>query len=329
MREQPFHFGIYAGSVSGTPSGLAIGPADDMQFVGEALDDLQQGGPPILVRAYLHYRGAADWGSGDDLYSQQFRTTLRSNRKLDLVLCFHDSTGDVPGWLHCIEQTIDAYGPDLGRLQITEEANLSFGTGAIDGDYPNVIPALASGVVSAKREFQRRGLPVQVGFSAAPGFGPAAEFWTRLRDVAEPEFVESVDYAGLDFFPDVFRPVAPQGSPNDLRSSVVFLLQHFRHQMTIASLSQKKPIVITENGWPTGSARPESCQTEVLDTIVKTVHAYREQLNIRGYQWFALRDADSVRDDLFHQFGLLRSDYSRKSGFYKFKELIGELSSVD
>lgn len=324
-QDYAFQFGIYAGSVSGTPSGLAVGPADDMQLVTKALDDLQQAGPPILVRAYLHYRGAANWGSGDDLYSQQFQKTLRLNRKLDLVLCFHDPKGDVAGWLRCIEQAIDLYGPYLGRLQITEEANLSFGTGAIDGDYPNVILALARGVVFAKRELQRRVLPVQVGFSAAPAFGCAAEFWTKLRGVAEPEFTESVDYAGFDCFPDVFRPVAPDGSKGDLASSIVFLLQHFRDQMAIVSLSPECPIVITENGWPTGSDRPESRQSEVLEIVVKTVYANREQFNVRGYQWFALRDADSGRDDPFHQFGLLRSDYSQKPAFEKFRELIGSL----
>lgn len=325
MNEQPFHFGIYAGSVSGTATGLATGPADNLERIAAALNDLQPKDRPLFIRAYLHYRGESDWGSGQDLYSQEFRSLLGSSRKLDLVLCFHDTVGNVPGWLDCISEAIDQYGADITRLQITEEANLSFGTGAIDGDFPNVIDALAQGVVHAKRQLRLRNLAAQVGFSTAPSFGPGADFWTKLRATATEDFAASLDYTGFDFFPDVFRPVAPNGTPGDLRSSVTFLLEKFRGDLASVGITQNIPIVVTENGWPTGPSRSPERQSDVLETIVRTVHANRSVYNIAGYQWFALRDADSDCDDLFYRFGLLSSDYTPKPAFHVYRHLIDEL----
>jgi hypothetical protein len=327
MPELPFTFGIYAGSIAGTASGLATGPDDDPALIAAALDELHSPTQPLLIRAYLHYRGPGHCGSGADLYSQQFRALLGPGRKLDLVLCFHDPQGNLEGWLDCIRQAIAKYGNDIARLQITEEANMSFGTGAIDGDFPNVIQALAIGAVFAKKELRHQGFTAQVGFSTAPAFGPAVEFWAKLRTVAGPALAEAVDYAGLDFFPDVFRPAAPDGQPGDLRSSILFLLGQFRGQLTALGLPPETPIVITENGWPTGSTRPADRQTEVLEAIVRTVHAHREEFNIIGYEWFSLRDADSAQEDLFYQFGLLNSDYSRKPAFQKFRNLITELTT--
>ena len=45
------------------------------------------------------------------------------------------------------------------------------------------------------------------------------------------------------------------------------------------------------------------------------------------YELFGLRDADSSKDDLFHQFGILRDDYTSKPAFTVYKDLIRQLSS--
>jgi len=330
--QQPFQFGVYAGSVSGTPNGLASGPHDELAATRKALDALQgDKRQSLVVRAYLHYKGPqafeeAGLTGGDDLFSQHFAETLSDNRKLDLVLCFHDPLGDLDGWKRAINSAIELYATQLARLQITEEANLKFNTGAIDGDYPNVVQALVEGIVFARAQLDRRGLNgTPVGFSVAPAlFGPGANsFWADLKAVATPAFISALGYVGADFFPDVFFPV----SLDQLPGSVIFLLQHFRDSMTRAGLATETPLFVTESGWPTGPNRSKERQAEVLQSIVKTVYANREQFRIWGYSWFALRDADSANPDLFHQFGLLDSDYTQKPAFHVFKELIQELRS--
>jgi hypothetical protein len=40
---------------------------------------------------------------------------------------------------------------------------------------------------------------------------------------------------------------------------------------------------------------------------------------------FTLRDADSSNDDLFHQFGVLRDDYTPKPAFDRLRALFAEL----
>ena len=191
--QYPFRFGIYAGSVSGTPNGLASGPNDDLAATCRALDTLQgDERRPLIVRAYLHYRGAqaleeAGLTGGTDLFSQHFAEVLSDSRKLDLVLCFHDPVGDTDGWKRAISLAIGRYATQLVRLQITEEANLKFNTGAIDGDYPNVVQAPVEGVVFARAELDRRGLRgIDVGFSVGRPcsalvqtvFGPTSRRWS-------------------------------------------------------------------------------------------------------------------------------------------------------
>lgn len=326
MLTDHFQFGIYAGSIAGTPYGLTSGPDDDIAATGAALEKLQGAMERSLtIRAYLHYTGESSLEQrglcgGSDLFSQNFHTLLSERRPLDLVLCFHDPEGGLAGWKKAISMAVETYGTRLGRLQITEEANLRFGTGAIDGDYPNVVRALVQGVIFARSELDRCELSgVPVGFSVAPAFGPGANrFWTDLKAEATAEFRSALGYVGADFFPDVFLPVALDQIPE----TVAFLLQHFRDCITNASLYATTPLIVTENGWPTGPDRSEELQAEVLEAIVAAVYSGRKQFAVRGYTWFALRDADSSSVDLFHRFGVLCSDYTEKRAFQSLKNLL-------
>jgi hypothetical protein len=49
------------------------------------------------------------------------------------------------------------------------------------------------------------------------------------------------------------------------------------------------------------------------------------ELNVTHWELFTLRDADSTRDSLFHQFGVLRDDYSPKPAFERLRGLFREL----
>jgi hypothetical protein len=87
------------------------------------------------------------------------------------------------------------------------------------------------------------------------------------------------------------------------------------------------PIRVTENGWPTGPGRSPERQAATLETVIRTVHDHRAELNIAGYELFDLRDADSGRPNVFCQFGLLRDDYEPKPAFETYRRLIAELGA--
>lgn len=325
-RPSPLIFGIYPGSSTGSEGAIPRAP-DDPDRIQEALDYLQVGETPLLVRGYLHYTGSlAPVQVGLPQTPRAVEQYARSERKLDLVLCFRQP--DLEGWLAFIRQTIHRYRGLLSTLQITEEANVTT-VAEVDGCIPQVREALVQGVIAAKEEIQRAGLDTQVGFSAALSFDPTNDFWPGIAAMGGAPFLKALDYVGLDFFPDVFRPLAPDGSRGDVRSSVAGVLSHFRQvSLASAAIAAACPIHITEHGWPTGPNRSYERQADVLELVIRAIHEHREQLNITHYEHHTLRDADSSSPHLFAQFGLLRDDYCPKPAFERYRHLIAELGTT-
>jgi hypothetical protein len=70
-------------------------------------------------------------------------------------------------------------------------------------------------------------------------------------------------------------------------------------------------------------------QADALETVLRAVHARRDELNVTHWELFTLRDADSSSDDMFHQFGVLRDDYTPKPAFERLRSLFAELSRPD
>ena len=177
-------------------------------------------------------------------------------------------------------------------------------------------------MVAAKDEARRNGFEFKVGFAATPSFNPADDFWADLASRSTPAFRQSLDYVGLDFYPDVFRPV-PEGQ---LPAAVEGVLTHFRWvNLVAAGIRTAVPVRVTENGWPTGPGRSADRQAQVLEAVVRQVHQLRTKLNITHYEFFLLRDGDSGRPDMGAQFGLLRHDYALKPAFDVYRRLIAEL----
>jgi hypothetical protein len=324
----PLVFGVYPGGMSGSDDGVAVGPPDDRGRIEDALTQLQDGLTPFVVRAYETYSDAAAPSKHPPRAPEGYEAYAREGRRLDLVLMFQSASGDVPAFLQFVREMIRRHGPLLYSVQVTEEANFVSGPSSIDGPYPRVREALVEGVQVAREELDRAGYgrSVGVGFSTTPTFGPSSEFWASVGGRGGRAFLDALDYVALDFFPDVFRPTAPDGEPGDVRDSVLHVLRALREEwLPAAGIPASVSIHIGENGWPTGPMRTYERQARVLETVIRTIHERRRTYNIARYTLFDLRDASSTETDIWHQFGVMRDDYTPKPAFETYRRLVKEL----
>jgi hypothetical protein len=318
--EKRFTFGIYPGGIAGTDSAaeLTAGKPDNPGEINRALDILQPSGSEFWIRCYTAYYGNGVSKNNNPDNPLQY---ARHGRKLDMVIGYHSMLGDIDLFTKFVRQQVRHYGDALAKVQIAEEPNLH-GVPVIDGDIPNVREALIRGVVAAKEEARLLNLNILTGFNAVPNFNPDDDFWKEMRAKATCTFNNSLDYVGLDFFPDVFRPAPFE----NIEGGIKALLGHFRNvNLKEAGISSTVPVHITENGWPTSDERPEEKQSMVIEKVIRTVYDERENSNIGGYELFSLRDSDSKNPDIFCRFGIMRDDYSPKPAFNTFKSLITEL----
>jgi hypothetical protein len=313
---------VFPLGLAGAPGGVAAGPPDSPARIDEALDRLEAGGPPLLVRMYVPWAG-----SGSTARALARVAELGTGRRpWDLVLCYRDADGDIDAWVRFVTQVVAIHGARLAAVQVTGEANLTNVPAAADGAYPRATEALVGGVVAARAAKQSSGATAAIGFAVSPELDPAhSSFWAEVAHLGGSEFGTAVDYAGLDMYPDVF---GPRFELDQLDGAVDWLLRSFRQQaLPVAGIGPEVPVRICENGWPTGPGRSEARQADVLETVLKAVNARRAELNVTHWELFTLRDADSSKDDMFHRFGILRSDYSPKPAFERLSRLIAEFAS--
>jgi hypothetical protein len=316
------NFGLYIGSVAGTDKELVIGEPDNPHKIHNALENLEQGRHSLIIRGYIHYLGEGEIGNEAPENIIQYATITR---KIDLVICYRSVKYDHRDWTTTIRKVIEKYGDHLHSIQIGEEPNLK-DVYSGDGSFDNIEEALFDGILAAKEKITKSKNRVQIGFNTALSFNPNDTFWNIIGSDNFKLFREAIDYIGLDFFPDVFRPLPEEGFPGNLTSTVKYVLHHFRNVvLNSGKIPLSVPVCITENGWSTGGSRSYERQALIIETIIRALNEVKHELNIRSYELFSLRDADSKNDDLFYQFGILKDDYTPKPAFHKFRELIQEL----
>jgi hypothetical protein len=317
---EPLTFGIFPLGQAGTPDGVASGSPDDFDQIAAAFEDLQGGGPPIMPRMYVGFFGPDQ----ADPVLDQVGLLAAQGLPWDLVLCYRDPSGSVASWASFVSRVVSAHGRDLAAVQVTGEANLAGMPDAADGAYPGARDALVRGVLAAAEAKRDSGATAAIGFAVAPEVNPAASgFWADVRDLGGSDFAAALDYAGIDMYPDVFGPpVGVDGLPG----AVDWVLRTYRERdLAGAGIPATVPIRICENGWPTGPGRPEDRQADVLETVLRSVVGLRAELNVTHWELFTLRDADSSRDGIFYNFGIMRDDYSPKPAYTRLRSLIAEL----
>jgi hypothetical protein len=319
-------FGIYPGGVTGDDTGgLASGLPDDPARVSSALDRLQgRSGRLFLVRAYIGFDDATRLGQPHATATPATAARYAiQGRRLDLVAHYQSTAGDVDGYCDFLRELVEQYGAVTSTLQVTEEPNITSNP-TLDGYYPAVREAIVRGVSVVKARARELGhTHLRVGFNTTPLFGPATSFVTDLTNRGGEDFITDLDYVGLDFFPDVFQPIAA----SDLAHAVEGLLRHHRDSVLAPAGLGHLPLHISEHGWPTGPDRPPQRQADVVETVVGVIAAQSKQLHLSGYTHFALRDADSAKSGLFHQFGLTTDDYVPKPAFDTMKMLVERFSA--
>jgi hypothetical protein len=316
----PLVFGVFPLGMAGGPGGVAAGPPDDFEAIGRAFRELQGAGRALVPRMYVLWSGADSTAA----VHAQIATLTAAGTPWDLVLCYRDPGGDVPAWAAFVAQVVERHGRRLSAVQVTGEPNLSWAGAAADGAFPGAREAMVRGVLAGAAAKRATGGSAAIGFAVVPEIDPAAGgFWAGVRQDGGSSFAAALDYAGIDLYPDVF---GPRVGLDALPGAVERLLRDFRERaLATAGIPASVPIRICENGWPTGPDRPEHQQAAVLEAIIRTVHRLRSELNVTHWQLFTLRDADSSKDDMFHRFGVLHSDYSPKPAFETLRRLIAEL----
>jgi hypothetical protein len=288
---------------------------------------------PFVLR--LHRFFWSDGEAGVKRFEELADRYTKEGFLAELQLRYHPSPeqeGDIPAWTAFVRDVVRRFGanPRVVAIQVTNEVNLPFSPDSSDGAYEKGEEALVEGVKAAKDEARKRGYDqLEIGFNWAYRSTPQADdaFWAYLRDHGGPEFVNSLDWIGLDAYPGTFFP--PAEAPGEERDGMVNAMSSLRCFAARAHIPESKPIHIEENGFPTSDSpdRSEQRQVEVMRTLVKAVDDFRGTYNVSDYRWFNLRDGDSTSPNFQVRYGLLRDDYTEKPAFGVFSELV-ELLSV-
>lgn len=315
-----FTIGVFPLGLSGGPDGVAAGPPDDFEQMGIAMKWLQGDGESLLIRWYIIWTGAESTEGA----LQHIGQMASIPASWDMVLCYRDPRGDVNAWIDFVELVVTRYGNHLSNVQVTSEVNLVALPEAANGSSPRAIEALVKGVIAAGRAKRESDRNASIGFAVVPEIDPhSGTFWPSLAKLGGTEFVDSLDYVGLDMYPDVFGGRIVK---NELASATEQLLRSFREiALPIAGIGPNVPIHICETGWPTGPERSEEHQSFAIETVLRTAYANRFVLNVTHWELFTLRDADSSKDNIFYQFGILRDDYSPKPAFERLCQVLAEL----
>ncbi|ADB53499.1 glycoside hydrolase family protein [Conexibacter woesei] len=320
----PLVFGTVIGTGTyATELGMGAGAPDRPAKIERALDRLQGGSKPFIVKASSWFNDAGDRGAIGDFPANPVQYTT-ATRRLEVVLWFNSKSRDRAGWVRYVRAKVRELAPHAATFVIGEEANVPLGPPW--GLMP--VEAIVDGVLAAKDELRRMGNNrTKVGFNAAESIAPdgGRSFFDEIRRVGNRDFRRAVDFVGLDAYPGAFGPYVPGF---DYRAEMARALRNARYCLIrAAGFPDSMPLHVTENGFGTGGDRSAEAQVEALGQLIKAVHDYRGVYNIRAYEQWGLRDDRSDLGDPFVALGLLRDDYTPKPSFDLYRNLIRTLGA--
>lgn len=334
-RRTALRFGIYPGGGAGTiGAGAALRPEDPAQRLA-ALEQLA-GGHPFVLHLYVNYTGPTGSSAAQQADEQGIAQYAAAGFDVELVLCYrpndHGSSQQAHGFARFVRDAVSslADNPRLVSLQVTNEANAAGAANATDGYYAHAKDALITGVIAAKHEARALGRAgLAVGFNWAYATDPGqSDFWRYLHHHGGARFRHAVDWVGIDVYPGTWGPAIDSTRLGPAAAAMTGQALHaLRHRyMPLAGLPRQVAIHVSENGYPTGSARTPAMQEAVMRAAIITVAALRSRYHITDYRWFDLRDANSASANFEDHYGLLNDDYTPKPAFALYRRLIAQYS---
>lgn len=322
--------GIDPGLAGNTlPSARPPEPVDPGKEL-RALDGLHVRGHVLVVRLNRLF-----WSGGEPLlqsFAKQARQLRRDGFDVEVQVRYHPTPaedGNIAAWTRYVRHVVDVLGsnPRVVSLTITNEVNVTFSPNTSDGSYRNAKAALVRGIEAAHDQLARHGWAgrVQVGFTFAYRFNPQtdAALFDYLRSDGGPRFAAALGFVGLDDYPGtVYPPAVPPGETagDELASAIATTRTCYMHK---AGLSQRVPLWVTENGYPSSAPQhTEANQAAQLTGMVDATRRVGGTYHVTDYRWFNLRDNDSHGDGEFDQDGLLRDDYSHKPSYDALQDFI-------
>jgi hypothetical protein len=329
----PVRFGINARAVTGQigPTPAPAVPEDPARHLAK-LGDLRRPGAPFPLRLTRFF-----WRDGEQAFQEFLALTEHYTSRgypVELQVRYQPSEaqeGDIAAWTEHVREVVRRFGPNplVVGLQIANEVNITFSPDSSDGGYEGAREALVQGVIAAKDEARHRGHDqLRIGFNWAYRTDPAneASFWQALRDRGGRQFVQSLDFIGLDVYPGTIFPPA-ESDIEGYRDAMVNAMSAIRCYASIPAIPESVPIEIGENGWPTFAGRSYEEQARILRVMVHAVHDFRGTYNVRDYRWFNLRDSRTGDPGVFQNAGLLEDDYDEKPAFAAYRELVARYTA--
>lgn len=328
-------FGINARAVTGQigPAPAPAEPEDPERHLAK-LNELRPPNTPFVLRLTRFF-----WRDGEQAFREFLRMVAHYTGHgylVELQVRYQPSEeqeGDIEAWVAHVREVVRRFGPNrrVVGLQIANEVNIEFSPDSSDGAYKGAREALVQGVIAAKDESRRLGHDqLRIGFNWAYRLDPASEtsFWRGLRDRGGEEFVNALDWIGLDAYPGTIFPPAHTDFEG-YRDGMVNAMSAIRCYATIPGIPESVPIEIGENGWPTFPGRSYEDQERILRVMVRAAHDFRGTYNIRDYRWFNLRDSQTGHPGVFQNSGLLEDDYDEKPAFAAYRDLVARLALRD
>jgi hypothetical protein len=297
-----------------------------------ALDELAPADGHFYVRLNRFF-----WSLGPAGIRHFMKLTERYARQgfeVELQLRYHprpEQEGNVDAWVRFVRRVVRKFGriDAVRAIQVTNEVNFfPIAPDASDSYYAGAREALVRGVIAAKAEAERRGYDqLRIGFNWAYRTDPASEqgFWSEIGALGGAQFVNALDWVGLDAYPGTIFP--PAETPGGYADGMVNAMSVLREcYLPLAGIPPSVPIHVEENGYPTlEPARSYDQQAAAMDEMVHAVDEFRGNYNVTDYRWFDLRDHLSSSANFQHQYGLLRDDYTPKPAFSLYRNLIADL----
>lgn len=323
------NFGIYPGGTAGVIAGPQPEAIPDRRpLIDDALRSLR-GRRGFSVHLFQHF---TTWKAIPQQVRQARRRARHYHRQgieTEFVVAYRaQDAPDVRGFVRLVRQLVRRVGrlPGVHSIQVTNEVNNTASPEASDGAYEGAERSLIRGVIAADKMARMRDIRhLEVGFNWFYRLDPGTErrFWDNVAS-GGPRFRRALDWVGLDAYPGTFFPPAttPAGLPGSAGEVMVNALSTLRCFADDAGISDRVPIHVSENGWPTSPTRSPAEQAEKLKEMVRAVVRFAGNYNVTDYRWFALRDSNSSQPDFQQQFGLLRDDYSPKPAFGAYRKLI-------